>query len=236
MAIILDVILVVLAAIFIFDGFKRGAVRSLVDILGYVVVLALASWLSAFVADLVFNSFMKPSLITTVNESLVNTAQQDVNSKAIDLFNSLPGFVSNTLRFYGVSENTLGSAVQLSSENAAEEVVGYLSPIFINLLKTLGFSVLFVSLMTIFKVFSRTLVRIFRLPLLKQVNELLGIVCGALKCAILVLVVCLILRMTIPAMNNVPEILSQDTIDSTIIFKNVYYNNPLYTWVQGLSV
>ena len=236
MAIILDIILVALVVIFILDGFKRGAVRSLVDILGYVVVLIVTLWLSAFIADLIFNSFIKPPLIANVNESLVNTAQQDASSKASSLFASLPGFVSNTLKFYGVSEDSIGLAVQLSSENAAEEFVEYISPIFISLLKTVGFSVLFVLLMSVFKVFSRTLVRIFRWPLLRQINELLGAVCGALKCAILILVVCLILRIMIPTMDNVPKIFSQDTIDSTIIFKNIYYNNPLYTWIQELTL
>ncbi len=236
MGIILDIILVLLLAIFLYDGFKRGAVKSLIDIVGYVVVLTLTSWLAGIVADAVFTTFVWPHVLSEINQALQSSAGSDPASQVTTLLNSLPSFVSNTLKFYGVTQEYLISAAQSSSNNIAEDIMKSISPVFINLIKTVAFSTLLVVLTSIFKVFSRTLNRVFNLPILKQINKLLGLVCGALKCVIIIFITCYIIQIVIPMMSNTPEILSQSSIDSTIIFKNIYYNNPLNSIIENFTI
>lgn len=236
MGIILDIILVLLLAIFLYDGFKRGAVKSFIDIVGYVVVLTLTSWLAGIVADAIFTTFVWPHVLNEINQALQSSAGSDPASQVTTLLNSLPSFVSNTLKFYGVTQEYLISAAQSSSNNIAEDIMKSISPVFINLIKTVAFSTLLVVLTSIFKVFSRTLNRIFNLPILKQINKLLGLVCGALKCVIIIFITCYIIQIVIPMMSNTPEILSQSSIDSTIIFKNIYYNNPLNSIIENFTI
>lgn len=236
MNIILDAIIFLLAVVFIVDGFKRGAVRSILDIVGFIIVLLVASSLSTFLADIIFNSFVRESMLNQINQSLSNSVGQDAGVRIHEVFNSLPSFISNTIKFYGVSEETLASSVPFSSANAAEEIIKSIAPVIIRLIKTVVFAVLFAILISLFKVFSRTLNRLFKIPVLKQVNELLGVVCGTLKCAILVFIICWLIRIFIPMLDNSPKIFSQENIDATILFKNIYYNNPLYTLLWNFKV
>ena len=236
MGIILDIILVLLLAIFLYDGFKRGAVKSIIDIVGYVVVLMLTSWLAGILADAVFATFVQPSVLNEINQALQNSAGSDPASQVSTLFKTLPSFVTNTLKFYGVTQEYVTSTIQSSSNNISEDIMQSISPIFINLIKTVAFSTLFIVLTSIFKVFSRTLNRIFNLPILKQINKLLGLVCGALKCVIIIFIACYIMQIILPMMNNTPEILSKSSIDSTIIFKNIYYNNPLNSIIENFII
>ena len=236
MGIILDIVLVLLLAIFLYDGFKRGAVKSLIDIVGYVVVLTLTSWLAGILADAIFTTFVQPHVLNEINQALQSSTGSDPASQVSTLFNTLPSFVTNTLNFYGVTQEHLVSAARASSNNIAEDIMKSISPVFINLIKTVAFSTLIVVLTSVFKVFSRTLNRVFNLPILKQINKLLGLVCGALKCVIIIFIVCYIIQIVLPMMSNTPEILSQNSIDSTIIFKNIYYNNPLNSIIENFTI
>lgn len=236
LGILLDGIVILLFIIFVYDGFKRGVVKSAIDLIGALIALFLSYYMATQFSQIIFDSFIRQNLIESISKALNETSGKDVNTQVEAIFLSLPKYISNTLGFYGVTPHTINTTISSSVGNATEQVLSNISPVVINLIRSVLVSVLFVLLLSLVGVISRALNRAFRLPLLKQINEIAGAVFGVLKCVIILLVITLVLRVFIPTLSNVPDILSESTIDSTYIFKFIYNNNPLYSLLHSLGI
>ena len=70
-----------------------------------------------------------------------------------------------------------------------------------------------------------------KLPVLRQLNHLLGGICGALKGAAVILLVLAVLRVALP-MGKTPGLLSQRNLEQSVLFGTIYENNPLAAALQ----
>ena len=112
-------------------------------------------------------------------------------------------------------------------------IVNLVSPIVIDLIRTICLVILFIVLMIVVKVAARVIDRIFRLPVLSGINSLLGAVLGLVKCAVLVMLVCFVVQVILPMTGISPGIFSQENIESSTLFKYVYQHN-LFEWLFGI--
>lgn len=92
--------------------------------------------------------------------------------------------------------------------------------------------VLFVVLEILVHLAAVLLDRLFRLPVLRQVNSLLGGVFGFCKGAVVVLLACAVLRLALPV--PIPQKPSQEwqKMGFSRIYQAVSAHNPLYTMLQ----
>ena len=93
-------------------------------------------------------------------------------------------------------------------------------------------TVLFVVLEVLVHLAAALLDRLFRLPVLRQVNSLLGGVFGFCKGAVVVLLACAVLRLALPV--SIPQKPSQEwqKMGFSRIYQAISAHNPLYTLLQ----
>lgn len=232
MAFWLDVCLIVLAVIFVIAGFYRGVVKSLVELAGTLASVLAAVMLASMIAPAIFTVFVRPYLVENINTSIMSTIGQDAAAQIQGVMEALPKFIANSLSGYGLTSDQIGTAMADSSDQAASAVVDLVAPVVTDLIKTILMLVIFLILMILVGLAARAIDRVFRLPVLRQLNAVLGAVFGVLKCAIFIMIVCAGLRIVIPMLPSVPEILTPETIDSTAIFQRFYNSNPVYGLLQ----
>lgn len=93
-------------------------------------------------------------------------------------------------------------------------------------------AVLFVGLEILVHLAAALLNRLFRLPVLRQVNSLLGGVLGFCKGGVVVLLACAVLRLALPV--SIPLEPSQEwqKVGYSRIYRTVSAHNPLYTMLR----
>lgn len=233
MSILLDAGIILLFAIFIVSGLKRGLVRSLIGFVATVIAIVLSMYLSKITSIFIYDNFIKNNLLVQINDILNEYVGRDLNEKTAAVFNELPKILSNTLMFCGVTSSVVGDVIENSTGNASYELVKLFSPTIISVIRTILVPFIFVVIYTPLNFLNRIIGRIFKVPGLRQIDQVLGAIIGALKGFLLIVLITFLLKMFLPMMSNIPDIFSKNTIESTFLFKEFYRNNIIYDFLQS---
>ncbi len=216
---IYDLIVIAVVFISLIIGYNRGAAKMLCSLLGSVVSVVVSAILSDFLSKYIYNSFIAPSIIDSVTNSL---GVESVSKS--EIFDSLPPFVRFTLGFTSFDEGQ--SAIGLITDNIALSVEKAVSQPVMSLLSVVLSLVLFFVVFFLFRfIFSRILCAVFELPVIRTFNKVLGAVCCVICSLVFVGFFAFLLNVLMPYLNDVPYIFSESTIYNSYIFYHFYSGN-----------
>lgn len=236
MWILLDISILVLLIIFVVSSYKAGIVRSLLRLIGSIVAIVLSAYMASIIAQFVYDQFIRSSILDQVRIFINEYVTNDISSKPVNSLNGMSEFILRSLMFYGYDEYTIKEIINDTTLNAANEITNMISPMIINSIRTVVMIILFILFNTIIRFLIRSLGAVCRLPIIKQVDSILGAILGAINFLIIVMIIMLLIRIFVPMMKDEPKIFSSITIDSTYIFKHLYYNNPLYEIFENVII
>lgn len=231
-----DIILIILVLAYFIEGKRKGFTRSVVGLVGGIISILLASFLSNYISEWVFDTFMRQNITNEVSGVLQDTIGQDINTRSQAILAIFPPFVSNIFSYYGVTAQSINVGIFTASQSATTQVVNIIAPIIIDLMRKLSFVIISFLLLFMVRSLTRPVIRLVRIPIIKQIDGLLGGILGLAKCALIVFIFSFIIYFITPLMATVPEAIKSETINSTYIFKYVYYNNPLNTMLNTVNI
>ncbi|MCH5298982.1 MAG: CvpA family protein [Ruminococcus sp.] len=227
---ILDIVLIAVVALLIIIGAVRGIARTLYNLLSVFLSGFLAYIASKAAAGWIFDNFIAASIEKSVTESLSSAAQSTGNA-AQDAILGLPDYVVGILNTFGVSTDTLAGSVSSAADSSADVVsgaiVGAIAPVFTSVLSVILLVVLFIIFILIFKLLSKKFLKLFELPIIRSANKLLGGALGMCEGIIICYIFILVCRIILPFSQE--PFISPEMIDSSIIFRTVYYSDFLNT-------
>ena len=182
-----DAIIVVIFLLFIILGVKRGFVRSVLDLVGTLAAMLVSMWFSGIAAQWFFSTFLQESLTRQIAEALQSAPAADAAEAVLSV---VPEILRGGLEAFGITSDAINQAVAGTSGQAAEAVVAVLSPMVVSVLRGLFALVLFVFLLVVFRILSGVVCRIFRLPVLRQLDKGLGILLGVAQAALITVLLC----------------------------------------------
>ena len=182
-----DAVIVVIFLLFIILGVKRGFVRSVLDLVGTLAAMLVSMWFSGIAAQWVFSTFLQESLPRQIAEALQAAPPADAADAVLSV---VPEILRGGLEAFGITSDAINQAVAGTSGQAAAAVVAVLSPMVVSVLRGLFALVLFVFLLVIFRILSGVVCRIFRLPVLRQLDKGLGILLGVAQAALITVLLC----------------------------------------------
>ena len=123
-----------------------------------------------------------------------------------------------------------------SSEEAANLAVKYVAqPISETISYVIAFILIILVSSLALSIVSFILNKIVKLPLLRTANKFLGIVCGVFFGSLWVYAVAVVVEFTLPYIHNSPsDIINQINPENTLIFKYLYFNNPVSELIKSL--
>lgn len=182
-----DAVIVVIFLLFIILGVKRGFVRSVLDLVGTLAAMLVSMWFSGIAAQWFFSTFLQESLTRQIAEALQSAPAADAAEAVLSV---VPEILRGGLEAFGITSDAINQAVAGTSGQAAAAVVAVLSPMVVSVLRGLFALVLFVFLLVIFRILSGVVCRIFRLPVLRQLDKGLGILLGVAQAALITVLLC----------------------------------------------
>lgn len=214
---IADLIVVILVLIATFRGYKRGFVKTGFGVLSFFIAIAITFMFYKPVMNIIkektgFESWLTNYLYSmNLEENLNNNESGEMlaTTESGDAYiNNLPQIVIDMIGIDEIKENVKTTVV----ENIVQFAVKLLAIIIVYIVAKIILAVLVLVLDSIAK-----------LPVLKQFNELLGLVLGVILGFIQIYTICAIITLigSIPSMNGIAAIINNS------LFAHIFYNNNL---------
>lgn len=186
-----DIIIIAVFALLFFIDFKRGIAITILNVAGVALTGFLAYHISNFLALWVYTAFVQQTLTTNLQQ-MIDT--QGINSAIANSFSALPNWVMGMLGFFlsifGLDSSVYTNDFQVPNSAAAavstSVVENLIQPVIIGMFRLVIGVVISIIIFIIIKILVKKLARVFKIPVVKQINKLLGGVLGLTEAAILV--------------------------------------------------
>lgn len=185
-----DIIIIAVFALLFFIDFKRGIAITILNVAGVALTGFLAYHISNFLASWVYTAFVQQTLTTNLQQ-MIDT--QGINSAIANSFSALPNWVMGMLGFFlsifGLDSSVYTNNFQVSNSAAAAvstSVENLIQPVITGMFRLVIGVVISIIIFIIIKILVKKLARVFKIPVVKQINKLLGGVLGLAEAAILV--------------------------------------------------
>lgn len=196
-----DIIIVAIIVLFIIIGVRRGIARTILGIVGLFVTYAAANGLSNWLAQVIYNSFLEETVIENVNNYMSSYGLEYLFENS---FSALPDWIRWLVSIFGGSSDNVSKYVLQTAgyaqSNATDMITQTLETMTVSAMRIVLMIVLFIVEYIIVRKLIRFVLKLFKVPVLKQVNGFFGGVLGALNgvlCVwILVNVLCVIAQIT----------------------------------------
>lgn len=228
---LLDGVIIILFALFIFLGFKNGVARSLISFIGAIFSLIFSIYISSLASEAIYDTFIEKNLTSSINQTI-----SDKNFKSEDIFNNLPNFVSNALRIYNITNEKVSSIARSSGLDKEKVLSDLFSRAIKGVIRDILSILIFWLLMILIGTICKNLSYVFKLPVLRQIDGLLGGIFGAFKGYVVIVILMMFLKMFLPISKVVPEVLSDKNIDSTVLFSHMYKSNLIYELYKSINI
>ena len=227
MGYILDGIILLICLICVLVGVKKGFIHSVVRFLGAVIAALLASTLGGALAQWLFDTMFRGAMVEKINSSLQALGSENAAAAGGQVLASLPDFLVRALEEAGVTLETVSHAINSQTSGAAGMVVDYLSPVFVNFLKVLAVIVLFFLFTTLARLLAALISDLLRLPILRELDGVLGGAFGFLLALVSVWVVVAGATVFMPMLDSSSQQQVQAALDSSLLTGTLVNMNPL---------
>ncbi len=236
MAYILDLIIVAVVGITVFLGYRRGFIRTIIQLVGCVVAFALALSLSATVSNYIYDDLLRDGLhekIETVwNDTVVEGAADTMTEQVESVLETLPSFLTATL-----DTDDLVDGIQASVGNAdtGTAVADYLvdemlRPLLVAVLRFIAFLILYLVLMLLIRLLEKLITPLIKLPLIRQTDGALGAIIGLLKGIVFALVAVTIMQLIAASATTGP--CTQENLENSVLAGWLAEINPISSVLQ----
>ena len=195
MPFLIDGILVAVAVVFALIGLRKGFVKSLLGLVAAVIALIAAFFAARYLAQWLYDLSVRSVVL-----SFVETKLQEMHiDSAASAVASMP---KSLLSLLGGNESTMLSSLENASGKLAETIVNVCQPLILNVLMIILVILLFILFLIVLRLLIRLLNLGTKLPIVKQVNGLLGFFFGLGKGIIVIWLLCLLAQITLPLLTG----------------------------------
>ena len=205
-SIIIDLVIIAVLAISIFLGWSKGLVRSLLTLVGMILALVIASQVGEYAADLIIDQVVSPAAHTAVEQYILELDTESFPTSTFELVEQALSNIDNDLvrekalellasrnwPSVDLAETAQETVLKVTGELLDTVLNGVAQEILAAIICVLCFAVLSLLLKPIIWIVEKA----FELPILYQMNHIGGMVSGAIKGILLILVAVWVLRLT----------------------------------------
>ncbi|MBQ4100370.1 MAG: CvpA family protein [Oscillospiraceae bacterium] len=220
LSIILDIILVVVLLLCVFEGYKKGFLKSLVGLIGKIASIIVSAYISLPIAQYLYNNIISHRLANIIKNALMAPNQMEAISEflshpTITMLSSVGIAIPSAEQLVSFGED---SAVRLFTSGAAADFLT-------SFIRIVLFVVLMFAFNLIISVVIKLIVKITKLPLIGTVDKTLGVILGIAKGAIWVLIISVVIYVLAVVVQV--EFITTSTINNTYILDVITENNPI---------
>lgn len=209
MGFILDVILVLIITVSVYFSIAKGFVRSLIEVIGYVLSIIIAIALGSALANYIYDISIEP-----VATSAITTAIEEKNSGALD---STPTYIKSFLNMADIDFEE-----ELNSNNAnISHIISPFKSVAISAIKSVASVIIFIILTILVKLLARFVNSLFRGAILGTANKFFGGALGFVKGLLFASAFCMTVYFIASIATNGFLVFSADAIEGSLFTKGI---------------
>ena len=189
---IANIVIIAIVVLFAVIGVMRGFARTLANFAGILITAVVSSYLADFLSQFIYDTFLKETVISNLQQII---QQNGIDYAVSNCFDAVPqwimGIVSVVVGLFGTTARELQGNLSVSEElsaTAAQSIETTIQPVVTTIFSALLMLVLFIILMIIVKKLLRLILKVFDIPVIKQINQLLGGLFGIAEGCVIVLI------------------------------------------------
>lgn len=203
MSVIIDIIVILLIALFTFIGYKQGLVKAAIRLLSFFIAIVVALILYKPISNAIIDN-------TSIDDNIKNTIIEKIKPEGVE--QDEPIEIEEQA---GITNKIIGE-----TNNTIEQIANTFA---IKLIEICVLILIFIVIKIILRFITALADLIAKLPILKQANKLGGTVYGLIRGIFIVYVILAIIYLVSPLMKNDVS----NTINDSFITKQIYNNNIL---------
>lgn len=208
MGILIDIIVVALIALSVFLGYKKGFIELSVKLLAFIIAIVITLILYKPISNLIINN-------TQIDENIQNAILDKVNGNSKETENENSNTQENNTKESNIVEN-------VANEMKAEILPQAARDLSINIINAGIIIILYILIRIALKFVTAIANLVAKLPIIKQINKLGGVIYGLLRGLLLIYVILLIISF-VGKVN--PENKIHKQIEETYLTKAMYEHN-----------
>lgn len=226
MSYILDAIIVLIVLFFVYLSAKKGFVRTLIEVVGFVAAIVIAFTVSTPIAEACYDTFVFPSVAEIVD----STGKESVNDVANAVWEELPDFFTESSFFANSKESVTIAAEKEVSNNSGQMAKAIsdsmVKPTAVKLISVFVSFALVIILLFVAKLLAKYINKLFTFSIIGEINKILGGILGIVKGAAVAIIFCLTISLILSFTKDGFLIFTYDAINSSHIFKFIMGFSP----------
>lgn len=221
---ILDLVILISIALFVYNGVKNGFVKGFIEFIGSIISLLLAAWSGSIISQYVYENFIKESVIEQIADATNNLS---VSEGVSNVFKTMPSLVVRFFDINNITESSVLSAVQSQNEAIADSVEAIFAPVYIGIINIFAVIVMLILFMIVVAALAKFVDGVFSLPILDSLNKLFGGATGLLMGCIIVFMIISIISFFEPMIEVETASSFESLVESSIVTNIMVEANPL---------
>ncbi|MFZ2537275.1 MAG: CvpA family protein [Oscillospiraceae bacterium] len=226
---IIDVVTALIGFFIIYGAYRKGFIRSIILVIGYVFSIFLAIYLSKIVSVYLFDNFIRTLIIENINNTVATNAGVASVAMVIPaILSKLPRVILNPIlsSFGGENEliklidNQTGGILEKLGSVIADNVV---APIVLSLLEVISCLIIFILCTIIVKIIAKMFKGLYAIPIIGPINSILGGALGIVQTGIVFYLLALIISTVISLTANELPWINNQVMNSTYILRHFLY-------------
>ena len=217
MSYVLDLVVLAIVAVFALLSAKKGFVRTIIEIVGFVVVILLANNVSPMISDYTYDKFVEPAIISSVENMQVGDSVTDFS------LDNMPPFIGTILgenfdiaSFQNTINENINNGIKSAVTSASQTVV---KPVVTGIFDLIFMLIITVVLLFVVNFLAKVINKLFSFSLVGKANKILGAILGIIKGVVVSSIFSTIISLIVPLTKEGFLIFTQANIDSSLIFK-----------------
>ena len=222
---LLDLIVIAIIAAVALISAKRGFVRVVIELAGFIAAIFISFTISTPLANLTYDKIIEPPIVSSVSKATGDSVTQITD----DTWNALPGFVREYSESVGFSKDSInksindnmGNGVEGAARAASQTVV---KPIVSRLLTLIYALLTIIILIILVKLLAKFLSGIFSFSIVGKLNRILGGIAGIPKGIIIAMLFCMIISLIVSLTPGGFLIFKTEAIEKSWFFSHFSFN------------
>ena len=225
----LDAIIVLIVILFAARGARKGFIKACIDFIGGFAAMIGAGILSLPVAKWVYYTFFHDALLEKIAAAVTGLEAEEAVEA---VFAEFPDVILRGLEKLGITETGIAAQVEGGATSIAEGIAGQISPMLIGFIRIFAMLVLFILLLVVIRALATALSGVFRLPVLRSANKLLGAVFGILMAVVAIWVALACVQALLPLFSADLQVKIAEITKDSVLYGMLYDFNPAYSLIQ----
>ena len=206
MGLIIDIVIIAILALCIIMGYKKGLINVIFNIFAFLLAIIITLVLYKPVSDIIIKN---TDIQEKIETAIIENTKGEENKKEEQTENGIQKYIENTMQ--NAEEDAKSKAIEVVAKDVSTKCIEIITALILFVITRI--------ILIVLKFLTETLAN---LPIVKQCNEIGGLLYGVIK-GILIIYVILTIMFFIISLK--PEGMTENLIETSYITKFLYNNN-----------